>query len=101
MLYALCIKAFMHALPGEGGVMIMAKTKIIHGRTTVPKAVLESLGLKEGDSISWVRRGGEWMIAGKHYMTESEWEESIERGLEDIKVGRVHEYHSPEDLFGD
>ncbi len=81
--------------------MIMAKTKIIHGRTTVPKAVLESLGLKEGDSISWVRRGGEWMIAGKHYMTESEWEESIERGLEDIKVGRVHEYHSPEDLFGD
>lgn len=35
----------------------MAKTKIVKGRTTVPKAVLESLGLHEGDQISWIHRG--------------------------------------------
>lgn len=77
----------------------MAKTKILRGVTRVPKAVLDSLGLQEGDEISWVHRGGEWMIAGKHYMSEREWEESLERGIADIKAGRSQEWKSEKDLF--
>ena len=78
----------------------MTKTKIVRGRTTVPKDVLESLGLREGDSISWSRRGGKWMIeTGKQYMTDREWEEGLERSLEDVTAGRVREIKTPEDLY--
>ena len=43
--------------------------------------------------------GGQWMISGKHDMTDQEWDESIERGLKDIKEGRVREIKTSKDLY--
>ena len=72
-------------------------------QVTIPKEIIEQLGLKPGDYVEVTRKNRSIVITPSEdvWFWSKEWQEKEREADEDIKAGRVKRFKNVEDLIKD